>query len=269
MKRALSLLLVLAMLLALNGGAEYLSSSKLKVGQTITMGTYDTDGKSSTRDKLTWRVLAVSGHKALVITEDIIHCGSYFNPSWIKYKYTYWSGSYIGTAESVNYRGSGPATDKTRFKVSKYKIPLKNGGYGSDDDLYQYHARYWLNKVFYKNAVSSSEKKRIVRVENENKNNPQYGVKGGPATKDYVFFLSYDEVLKYMPNRSDRTASFTAKARSENSSSEKSPNWWLRSPGKYRVNAMYVSGRTGSISVSGSDVGHSDVGYRPAMWITF
>lgn len=266
MKRIVSLFLIFVTLLGLALGC---SAEKLKVGQTITLGTYDKDGKSSTRDKITWRVLAVSGHKALVITEDIIHCGAYFNPSWIKYKYTYWSGSYIGTAEPVNYRGSGEATEKTMFKVSKYKIPLKNGGYGSDDDLYKYHARYWLNKVFYKEAFSSSERSRIVRVENQNKNNSQYGVKGGPATKDYIFFLSYDEVLKYMPNRSDRKASMTKKARSEITSGEKSATWWLRSPGKCRTNAMYVNGSTGSVSVSGTDVGHSNVGFRPAMWITF
>ena len=30
---------------------------------------------------------------------------------------------------------------------------------------------------------------------------------------------------------------------------------------------MYVMGSSGTLSTSGSDVGHKSVGYRPCMWI--
>ena len=43
--------------------------------------------------------------------------------------------------------------------------------------------------------------------------------------------------------------------------------WWLRTPGQFLCNAIYVL-QNGVISTYGSDVGHHNLGYRPAMWIT-
>ena len=47
--------------------------------------------------------------------------------------------------------------------------------------------------------------------------------------------------------------------------------WWLRTRGGNNVNAavVYASGTAnGKVWMSGSDVGHHDLGYRPAMWIS-
>ena len=243
-----------------------LSSKKVKVGSTLKMGTYEQDGKSSTKDPIEWMVLAVKGDKALVLSKKVLHVGSYFNPYWIKYKYTYWSKSYIGDF-STNYRGSAPESDATRITgITKSKIPMADGSYGSDDDLFKLHARYWCNTTFYKSAFTEKERKKIVQTTNSNPKNSTYGTKGGPDTKDYVFFLSYDEIRTYLPAKSDRKASLTYTAKKERNSSADA-YYWLRSPGKYRVNAMYVNAETGGISTYGSDVGHGGGGYRPAMWI--
>ena len=102
---------------------------------------------------------------------------------------------------------------------------------------------------------------------NTNENSPD-GIKGGPDTQDHVFFLSYNEANAYMPGSGNalRKTTQTTVAKNENKSNTGSV-WWLRSPGKYRVNAMYITGTGGSLSTYGSDVGHNDMGYRPAMWV--
>ncbi len=57
--------------------------------------------------------------------------------------------------------------------------------------------REWLNADFYDIAFSDDEKDLIVNVTLENPDNDQYGISGGEETDDYVFLLSYDEVLDY------------------------------------------------------------------------
>ncbi|MBR4236015.1 MAG: leucine-rich repeat protein [Clostridia bacterium] len=243
------------------------TSEEISVSDKLYIGVYEQDANENTQDALEWTVLSVQGDKALVITTYVIKNASYFNPSWIKYKYTYWSGSYIGTI-SVNYRGSGPESDASRITgITPTHIPLKNGSWGVEADLYPLHARYWCNETFYNSAFTDEERARIMLVTNTNENSPD-GIKGGPDTQDHVFFLSYNEANAYMPGSGNalRKTTQTTVAKNENKSNTGSV-WWLRSPGKYRVNAMYITGTGGSLSTYGSDVGHSDMGYRPAMWV--
>ncbi len=243
-----------------------LATKKVKVKDKLYMGHFEQDGDSSTSDKIEWQVLAVKGNKALVITTKILVNNSYFNPYWIKYKYTYWAHSYIGKASSVNYRGSGPESDATRITgISTNHIPLADGSWGTESDLYHLHCRYWCNNTFLNSAFSAKEKQRIVLTNNVNNDSPA-GVDGGPDTQDSVFFLSYDELREYMPTNASRKCGMTTVA-ARNKNNNTTNNWWLRSPGKYRVNAMYVMGSSGTLSTSGSDVGHKSVGYRPCMWI--
>ncbi len=50
----------------------------VKVGDTVSFGSFDKDGKSETeKEELTWLVLAVEGNKALVITTEGIDCQQY------------------------------------------------------------------------------------------------------------------------------------------------------------------------------------------------
>ncbi len=242
-----------------------LASKKVKVKDKLYMGTFEQDGNSATADKIQWQVLAVSGNKALVITTKILKNESYFNPYWIKYKYTYWSGSYIGTASSVNYRGSGPESAATKITgISPTHIPLADGSWGKESDLFRLHARYWCNNTFYNSAFTSKEKSRILLTNNANPNSPS-GVAGGPNTSDHVFFLSYNELMQYMPTAASRKCGMTTVA-AQKKNNNTGNFWWLRTPGKVRCNAMYVYGTSGTLSQSGSDVGHNGVGYRPCRW---
>ena len=82
-----------------------------------------------------------------------------------------------------------------------------------------------------------------------------------------MFFLSYDEMEHYFPNKADRCTSLTPTARTQLNAS-KPIRYWLRTNGEYRVNAMFVYATSGTIHKFGSDVGHDTIGYRPAMWIS-
>jgi len=56
--------------------------------------------------------------------------------------------------------------------------------------------RKYLNGEFY-DSFSEAEQTRIIEVTNENADNPWYGTGGGNPTRDKVFLLSIDEVVKY------------------------------------------------------------------------
>ncbi|MCL2771935.1 MAG: DUF6273 domain-containing protein [Oscillospiraceae bacterium] len=56
--------------------------------------------------------------------------------------------------------------------------------------------RKYLNGEFY-NSFSAVNRERIIEVVNENNENPWFGTSGGNPTKDKIFLLSIDEVMKY------------------------------------------------------------------------
>ncbi|MBR4236016.1 MAG: hypothetical protein IKR85_08140 [Clostridia bacterium] len=250
-------------------GGDVIVSDEVSVADKLLMGTCEQAGDGGSREPIEWTVLAVEDGRMLVISKYILLNRSYFNPWWIKYKYTYWAYSYIGDFDH-NYWGSQPEDPSRKFNVYGHDGILMQDKKtrGSEEDLYnsELHVRYWCNSIFYTEAFTDAERSRILLTHNQNADNPEYGIKGGPDTEDYVFFLSYDEVRKYMPNKADRVSSQTRAARHANSEND-SNFWWLRSPGRWRVNAMYVYGNSGSISLFGADVGHSNVGCRPCMWL--
>lgn len=250
----------------INGGeAEYVSEP-VEVMETLYLGVYEQDRDNTAPEPIEWRVLDVQDGKALILSEYVLRPGSYFNPEWIKFKYTYWSGSYIGECGRNNKPGRG---DTPSYKVSPTTVPMKDGSMGTDADLYYVHARYWLNGEFYENAFTDSEKARILLTLNENKDNPDSGIAGGPDTEDHVFFLSYEEFNRYFKTRDEGRCEPTDSAKSmhKDMRENKYCYWWLRTPGEFRCNAMYIH-PNGRVSTYGSDVGHDSLGYRPAMWIT-
>lgn len=220
---------------------------KVTVAAKLIMGNFQ-------GEEIAWRVLTVKDGKALVLTEKILTARGYFNPSWIKYKYAGWDGSHIGSIGSNVVYNTG-----RRFYCSPSKIPKNRALTEFCTEQYlneTYHARWWCNGTFLNGSFTAEERTRIA-------NNGS----------DRIFFLSAAEVREYLPENADRKAVPTAYAISQDSRIKNTKCWWLRDSGKYTdspryvVNAMHVSG-TGVISTAGSDVGHSDVGYRPAMWIT-
>lgn len=220
---------------------------KVTVAAKLVMGSFQ-------GEEIAWRVLTVEDGKALVLTEKILTARGYFNPSWIKFKYCTWDGSNIGKIGTNVIYNTG-----RRFSCSTSKIPKNRSMTEFCTEAYlneTYHARWWCNGTFLNGSFTEEERTRIASV-----------------GSDRVFFLSADEVREYLPEKADRKATPTAYAISQNSRIKNTKCWWLRDSGKYTdsaryvVNAMYVSG-SGAIWTDGSDVGHSDVGYRPAMWIT-
>jgi hypothetical protein len=247
------------------------SSEAVSVADKLTLGVYEQDNDDSALEPIVWQILTVEDGKAFVLSEKILTRGSYFNPEWIKYKYTYWSHSCVADTSYMNYWGSAPESpDRVMGGLTADSVPLdwKNNR-GPETDLFYLHARYWCNETFYNGAFSDEEKERILLSDIINHDNPMYGTTGGPDTQDYVFFLSYDEIMTYLPTEEDRIASFSTYA--DNLPVEyggREVYYWLRTPGIYRINAMYVYGGYGAVTLYGSDVGHNMLGYRPAMWIT-
>ena len=240
------------------------------VADRLMMGYYEQDNDSAAMERIQWRILTVADGKALVISEKILNRGSYFNPEWIKFKYTYWAHSYIAVANSVNYWGSMPISpERMMTGLTPESVPLQwYGERGPETELFYLHARYWCNETFYQDAFSDEERERIVLSDLVNHDNPEYGTAAGPDTQDYVFFLSQEEICAYLPTDEARKANFTTYA--DNLPVEygdRDAYYWLRTPGIYRCNAMFVYGEYGVVDFYGSDVGHNMVGYRPAMWI--
>lgn len=56
--------------------------------------------------------------------------------------------------------------------------------------------RKYLNEEFY-HSFHPAERSRIIEVDNINKDNPWYGTSGGNFTKDKIFLLSIEEVVRY------------------------------------------------------------------------
>lgn len=248
-----------------------LTGEAVPVAEKLTMGLFEQDDDDTATEPIEWRILTVEDGKALVLSEYILTKGSYFNPEWIKFKYTYWAESCIAETSSTNYWGSAPKNPNRLFgDLTPESVP--QGWYGErgpEKDLFYVHARYWCNETFYKEHFSEEERERIILSDLTNPDNPRNGMDGGPDSQDYIFFLSFEELDAYLPTREDRKASLTTYA--YNIPLEYGGNdsyYWLRSPGESRINAMIVWGGGGVVSTNGADVGHNNIGYRPAMWIS-
>ena len=242
-------------------------SEAVEVADAVYFGTYEQDGKASTKDRLEWTVLDVQNGEALLITKKIIRNDSYFNPEWIKYKYTYWAESCVGSTSSINWWGVIAKDSMKITDITPEHVPLEDHTFGKEEDIFYVHSRYWLNEIFYESAFSAEEKSRIITVHNVNEDNPEHGTDSGPDSDDNVFFLSYSELIRYMPTAASRKASMTSMAVRE-SDENIGKYWWLRTSGAERWFAMHVQGSNGHISYFGSDVGHDNVGYRPCIRIT-
>ena len=109
--------------------------------------------------------------------------------------------------------------------------------------------RQWLNNEFLDEYFTSEEQEAIVETNIINKDNDEYGTKGGNDTVDKVFLLSIDEARKYFKNNKDRAAS--------------GDSYWLRSPGVDAYNAARVN-VVGYVGERGVGV-HDELGIRPAF----
>ncbi|MCL2400300.1 MAG: GNAT family N-acetyltransferase [Defluviitaleaceae bacterium] len=138
--------------------------------------------------------------------------------------------------------------------------------------------RKYLNGDFY-NTFSSEEKSKILRLPISNYSNPWFGTSSGGETKDYVFLLGVDGVVKYFGD--------SKQLRSKNANSSYYINdhfndarkavdtngmfacWWLRTSGNLPELATFITA-DGRISMGGDFVNRSSkysAGIRPSIWI--
>ncbi len=184
-----------------------------------------------------WRVLYIQNNAALVITEEIIEQRAYHDA----YKDITWADCAL---------------------------------------------RKYLNGEFY-DKFNATDKSRIVPVLNKNLDNQWYGSEGGADTQDSIFLLSLEEACKYFgdslsklhnPGKNQR---YWFERKDENNSeriarirgTECICWWWLRSPGRFNVKAVYIHG-DGNIGIQGNNVlkgnisdGRCTGGVRPALWL--
>jgi len=147
--------------------------------------------------------------------------------------------------------------------------------------------RKYLNGEFYE-KFNTDDKSRIITVINKNLDNQWYGTKGGEDTEDNIFLLSLEEVCKYFGdstsklNNPGKNQRYWFQRKDENNSKRlaKLHNkewawwWWLRSPGRVNVKAVYIFGTDGNIGIQGNNIlkgnisdGKCTGGVRPALWI--
>lgn len=147
--------------------------------------------------------------------------------------------------------------------------------------------RKYLNGEFL-DKFSENDRSRIIKVTNKNLNNQWYGTNGGVDTQDYIFLLSLEEVCTYfgdslskLHNRGENQR-YWYQRKDENNSKrlarlhgkQGSWWWWLRSPGRDGVKAVYIFGTDGNIGVHGNNIHKGNIsdgrctgGVRPALWI--
>ena len=138
--------------------------------------------------------------------------------------------------------------------------------------------RNYLNQIIY-NRFTQSEKEQILETQVVTKNNPWFNIEGGQPTRDKIFLLSIEEVVKYLGNH--RTLKNTTNkffvdddfnnVRKATLEDQSSSRWLLRTPGN-SSDFVAVVMNDGRISVTGDFVNRSsseifNVGIRPAMWI--
>lgn len=148
--------------------------------------------------------------------------------------------------------------------------------------------RAYLNGEFY-DKFSAAEKARILQVTNKNPDNPWYGTNGGADTQDKLFLLSLHEAAcqyfgdssanLYYPGKNQRYW-FQRKDKNNSKRLAKLQGkdwcwwWWLRSPGRVSVKAVYIWGTDGTIGIQGNNIlignlsdGKCTGGVRPALWL--
>ena len=128
--------------------------------------------------------------------------------------------------------------------------------------------RGWLNETFLEEAFDDDERARIVPTIVTNPYNFMHATSGGKDTSDSVFLLSWIEVNKYLAFDVDRQATPTAYAKGRGAFIDEKGRcaWWLRSPGRYKDQAISIM-QDGYMPAYGKDVNDESIAVRPAMWI--
>ncbi len=147
--------------------------------------------------------------------------------------------------------------------------------------------RKYLNGEFL-GRFGEADRSRIISVTNNNPDNPWFGTNGGEDTQDRVFLLDIEDmVCRYFGDSSDKLRNRSPKQsywfqRKDGNNgrriatfagTERRSWWWLRSPGRVGVKAVYIHG-DGNIGIQGNNIlkgnigeGECRGGVRPALWL--
>ena len=131
--------------------------------------------------------------------------------------------------------------------------------------------RRHINSEIYNSLLSDSEKEKIVPVYISADDTLTFEEREG-LKKDNMFLLSKSEVEIYLKNKKERMAPITAfGVRSKlYNDFDTYAYWWLRTPGQFTVEKMYVL--DGNITSSNSIVGGDHFNYlgvRPAIYYKY
>lgn len=130
--------------------------------------------------------------------------------------------------------------------------------------------RAWLNGSFYNSAFSDDEKKIIFKSYLTDTRYSIWNVEPGPATFDYVFCLSNNEIETNLTDYSKWRGTPTAYAVAQGCKTDidgMATAWWLRTPGWDKTSVCAVKSSDSSIDSVGYYVYREYVGVRPAIWI--
>lgn len=135
--------------------------------------------------------------------------------------------------------------------------------------------RKWMNETFFNAAFSAEEQAKVQSTTVPADKNPKYSTYPGKATTDKIFLLSINEVNKYFSSNQAKKCAPTNYAKENGASTNDTYIidgmatcwWWLRSPGRSKNAAACVK-TDGSIRYYGYHVDSSDIGIRPAMWVS-
>jgi len=211
---------------------------KVNVGDYISFGSYEQDNNSSSgKESIEWLVLDKNGDQYLLISRCVLDC-QLFSTHKVN---TAWESSALRT---------------------------------------------WLNDDFYKSAFTEADRARIVSKTVPADDNAGYGIVGGKATNDKIFALSVTEMAKYFklqkvqslwyPYKGDSCAAkatdsaVAAGVEVETSRYSKytgNGTYWLRTPGSTTLSTSYVTS-DGRVCANGTYSESTNVGVRPAMWVT-
>jgi hypothetical protein len=161
--------------------------------------------------------------------------------------------------------------------------------------------RKYLNKQFY-DTFDPTDRARILETRLTDYDNPWYGTKWGNHTMDRIFLLSTNEVLQYFGDSGDvkNNKRWHYKSMDSNELVQSGPEhwecgqcvndkynnarkalyhklynagwdereWWLRSPGIHVRHTTVMIGKIGELFICGADVYMTDIGVRPALWLS-
>ena len=130
--------------------------------------------------------------------------------------------------------------------------------------------RSWLNNDFYNAAFSDEEKERVkLTLVDNSTSQGAYSTDGGNDTKDYVFNLSYHELITYFADDNSRICEQTTYTASKCRYIRDGKVIWLsRSPGESPSTVIRIGNAGDLYGYNFTNDGYGDhICVRPAIWM--